>query len=127
MSKPAVLDIDIYRGDTTDITLRFRTRVFNGAQGGYTAGDYINLTGYTIRAQVRQLAGSEVILAEFTCYLSDQSNAATVGGVVATLTSAQTTTLPIGTSYWDLQLTAPDGTVKTFVAGATNVIADVTR
>jgi hypothetical protein len=127
VSKPAVLDIDIYRGDTTDITLRFRTRVFNAGQGGYTPGDYINLTGYTLRAQVRTLPGSEVILSEFSAVLADQSNVATVGGVVVTLTSVQTGLLPIGTCYWDLQLTAPDGSVKTFSAGAVNVIADVTR
>lgn len=99
-------DLSLYAGDDFSETVRFT----------------IDLTNYTPLAQVRlypSTPGSRVgpvIIATFTITKS----ASQVGGIVDTLTLSLPHTATADfphIAYYDLQLTAPDSTVKTYLSG----------
>jgi len=104
---PAIAkDLSIYAGDDFKEIVQFS----------------MDLTNYTPLSQIRlypSIPGSQVgpvILASF----SFTKSASTTGGIVDTLTmtlpGSVTANLP-NVSYYDLQLTAPDNTVKTYIFG----------
>ena len=77
-----------------------------------------DLAGVTVKAQIRTGAGA--LLAELVC-------AVTLPNVIdVALAAAVSAGLCPGTWSWDLQLTYPDGAVKTVVAGPVAVTGDVT-
>jgi hypothetical protein len=122
MAGPAPLDITIYQGDTFELPLRMREVLANG-----TLGDYIDLTGSTIKAQVRATkAGS--VLAEFVYTPADQTDAATKGAYVLSLSHAVTAALSADSvGGWDAQITYPDGKVRTLLRGKVDVEGEWTR
>ena len=101
-----IKDLSLYGGDDFAEPVRFG----------------MDITNYTPLAQIRlypDIPGSQVgpvILAAFTF----TKYASVTGGIVDTirlsLNGATTAGLP-NVSYYDLQLTAPDGKVKTYLAG----------
>lgn len=106
-ASPAVVkDLSIYAGDDFKELIKFS----------------LDLAGYTPLAQIRlypSIPGSRVgpvILATFTI----TKEASIVGGTLdrlrLTLPGSVTEDLP-NVSYYDLQLTAPDQTVKTYLSG----------
>lgn len=108
---PTTVPLNIYRGDDHAWTLTLYT---DAAQ---TVPD--NLTGATAKAEIRAVSGGTV-LAPLTC-------AVTLPNIVAvTLPAAATVPLPAGRLKWDLQLTWPDNSRRTAVAGPVFVTADVT-
>ena len=95
---------------------------------GGTPDTYMDLTGYTGKAQMRELAASAVVAAEFTVTILDQI--ATPGGLTISLSATQTSALEVKSHVWDLQLTEPAGAggkVRTWLKGDVTVIAEVTR
>lgn len=120
MAKPATLDIEVYKGD--DFSVFFRVRELNQDQ---TPGAYVNLTGGTGKAQVRQTEDNANVEAEFTVTLSNQTT--TPGGVLCELSSAQTSAFAFTTGVWDVQVTGADSKVKTYLKGKVTVIKEVTR
>lgn len=122
-------DIKIKRGDTKEIYFRVRTRVWNpalnGGAGGYEAGPYRNLTGWTVLAQIRATQDSATPLAEFDATLSDQ--VADTGGVLLKLSPADTAAIPSGTHGYDVQLTDANGDVWTYIEGEVEVSKDYSR
>lgn len=134
--KPGTLNLDIYRGDHVEVFFRLRERVYdpnaNFGEGAYVAGDYINLTGYTAAAQIRAKAMDNAVLAVFEASIPADT-LETRGSVLLTMHTNVTSTLPvdmltgIGLAVWDCQLTNSQGHPRTYMAGAVNIIADVTR
>lgn len=62
-----------------------------------------DITGYTLRSQIRDHIGSPVVLQNFT--ITVVSTSSTLSKVNLSLTSSQTKTLPQVT-YWDLEMTS---------------------
>lgn len=112
MAAPADQDLTITRGDTETLVVTLTT-------DGTTP---IDVTGRTYRAQIRQAQDSRTIKASFTCTVTDGAN----GVVTCVLSAADSATLPVGISYWDLEETA-SGVVTTVLSGTVTVLADVTR
>jgi hypothetical protein len=67
------------------------------------------------------------VAAEFAYTLGNQTDPTTVGGVNLLLSHTITAALLPGPYKWDMQLTFPDGTVATYMAGNATVVAEVTR
>ena len=107
---PAQHALDIYRGDTGHWS--FTLWLDDAHTQPY------DLSGATAAAEVRAKANGPV-LASLVCTISLPNSvavdlpAATSGGLS-------------GKAVWDLQLTWPDGRVRTVVAGAVTVTEDVT-
>lgn len=87
----------------------------------------IELSGYTPLSQIRSLAGSAVVLAEFTITKPNVGSADGDGlrTLKLELTTEQTRLLP-GTSYYDIQLTNGDGITHTYVTGKIFKTSEVT-
>ena len=112
---PTDTPLEIRRGD--DVEFKFRI-----ADPDNT-GQYLDLSGYTAEAQVRESADSETVLADFT--ITDYDNGSTDRGIVLSLASADTANFPYRAT-WDLQLT-DGGLTRTYLAGEVLTDADVTR
>lgn len=123
--KPGKYDLDLYQGDTFRRTFRVRARLFDTDSGLWTAGDYIDLTGYTGKCQFRETVIATDVAAELAVTILDQN--ATPGGISVTLTPAQATALTKAAYKWDLQLTNPAGDVSTYLAGTVTVTQEVTH
>lgn len=112
---PAPLDLDIYIGDTTTVTVTVKN-----------AGTPVNITGRTYAAQIRKTPGSSTILATFTCAITNAAG----GVMVATLPASVTSALSVARAAWDLQEitpSSPENIVQTLVAGYADIVQDVTR
>lgn len=123
MTTPAKLDITIYQGDEFSVFVRVKGR---DAQGVL---DYLDLTGGTPKSQIRLSVDDAEPLAEFNATLTDQ--ATLKGGILYTLTDAQTAALNISsTGVWDCEILMPvalGGGTRTLLAGSVTVIKQVTR
>lgn len=80
-----------------------------------------DLTGAIVTAQIRAAIGG-TILTSMPCEIKDAVN----GVVWMTLSGTSTGALP-ATSYWDMQISYPDGDLKTPVSGRVILSEDVTR
>jgi len=106
-------DLLVYQGDD------YRA-IVEVTDGGATAPDQI-LSGYTALAQIRNGPAD-----------SSPAVVATIGTAVQSpyvnlsIPHAQTLALT-GKLVWDLQLTAPDGTITTVLAGAVFTTLEVSR
>jgi hypothetical protein len=87
--------------------------------------DYIDLTGCTGKAQMRESYTDPDISAEFTVTVLDQST--TKGGLRIYLAPATTEALEVKTHKWDLQITDTAGDVTTYIGGDAVVTNQVTR
>lgn len=112
----------------------FSTKVYNTE---FTKGDTwtrsiiysidgvnVNLTGYSAKLQVKaSYAGAALLtLTSPASGITLNSN----GNITMTISAAQSTALGVGVFVYDLQLTAPDTTVATIMAGTMTVKAEVT-
>jgi len=99
-------DISLYAGD--DFLMKY--------QFGF------DLTYYTPKGQVRLYTQGDhsqvgpVLLADFTITKYSVNNNSVVDGLIVSLPSATTTNFP-KTAYYDIQMTGPDGLIKTYVTG----------
>jgi len=123
--QPVTQGITVYQGDTFDFFFRVRNRVYDVATSAYIAGTYVDLTGWTGKAQIRANADAAVVLAEFSVTISNQIT--TPGGVLLVLTPALTAALPATGGFWDVELTNAVAEVRTFIAGAVTVTKQITR
>lgn len=113
---PATRDLTIYKGDTFTMQVRLRQKTVDGL-----AGASVDLTGATPKAQVRTDYDAPAVLADFTCTLAP----ATSGIIQLELSAAQTATFTTG--VWDLQVTFPDGRIRTYVTGTVTTQKEVTH
>lgn len=131
---PHVEDITIRFGDAKEIFFRVRERVWdpaaNGGAGGWVAGDYRDLTGWTVLSQIRQTTEDATILLTFTPTLGDQSDLVNGrGAVLLKLTGVQTAGLArtLTSAVYDVQLTDAAGDPWTYIAGAVAFVKDTSR
>ena len=87
-----------------------------------TAGDVLNLTGFTATAQLRKTYGSSSESATFKC-----SHNGVGGTVTMTLTDTITTALEAGRYVYDLMVTDGSGQKSRIVEGQATVTPGVTR
>ena len=120
MTTPATLDLSIYKGDSFDVFLRIKTR-----NPTTQVMEYKDLTGATVKAQVRTAKGAATADAEFTCTIQDQ--VATPGGVLLHLDPTQTSAMTLTKAgVWDCQVAFSATDVRTVLAGAVTLTQDVT-
>lgn len=99
-------DISMYSGDDFEMKYQF----------GF------DLTGYTPKGQVRLYTQGDfaqvgpVLLADFTITKYSVNNNSVLDGLIVSLPAATTANLP-KTAYYDIQMTGPDGKIKTYVTG----------
>lgn len=117
---PAQVDLPVYRGDPVDASFR----LYSTPDRGVTK-TYLDLTGYTGRAQVRSSADDDVVLLELVVEVADPQEGDLLGVVM--ISSGPTGDVPPGFAVWDLELTPPGGSPRTWLAGAVPVTGDVTR
>ncbi|GFK96007.1 hypothetical protein NNJEOMEG_03881 [Fundidesulfovibrio magnetotacticus] len=87
------------------------------------AGKPMDLTGYTVQAQIRRRHDDPEPAAVFAAALDDPST-----GVVGLILDAhQSGGLTKSYGVWDCEVTAPDGSVQRLVEGKVNVSPQVTR
>lgn len=115
----ARFDLDIYQGDDFELLID----VIDGD------GAPVDLTGRTVRSQIRRAPGALELAAEFDV---DLTNAAT-GRVVLALPSAASAPL-VGVYRYDIKWNDPtpipadpDGMTSFFATGSVTVDAEVTR
>jgi hypothetical protein len=114
--KPAVLDLDIYRGDKYRKPFQFTTAL-------PIAGNEMSVAGRTYAAQIRRSKNNPDVVATFNIELTDPAN----GRIAISLTHEIAAALPTSkTLRWDLEETA-NGEPTTIVAGRVAVTGDVTR
>lgn len=113
---PVNQNLSIYKGDTFVYTFKLRTKTATGQPGAY-----VDLTGCTAKAQIRASQDDATVMAEFAT-----ATGGTTGSVTLTLSPTQTAALT-SNGVWDAQITFADGTVKTYLAGTTTVVKEVTR
>lgn len=122
MAGPAPYPLEIYQGDTFELPIRLRE-----VSSGGVLGDYLDLTGSTLKAQIRGTeAGS--VLAEFAVTVEDQTSVATKGR--ATLTLIHDVTLLLtdaATALWDMQVTDSGGKVRTLLRGEVTITGEISR
>lgn len=90
-------------------------------------GSPVDVSGFTARMHVRRSAQNPQTQAE----LASDDGSIVLGGAAGTvqliLTAAQTAALPAAPLVYDLELTAPSGTVTRLIEGRFNIKANVTR
>lgn len=123
--QPAEHPIKIYRGDSYELFVRLREKVWSSATNTFVPGDYIDLTGMTGKAQLRETKDSSTVAAEFAVTLGNQST--TPGAAYMRLTPALTSGLTIDSGFYDLQFTDGSADVQTYLAGNVEILKDVTR
>ena len=87
-----------------------------------SAGDVLDLTGYTSSAQIRKTYSSSSVSETFTTSIS-----AAVGQVTLSLNDTQTTALESGRYVYDLNVTSDGGITTRVVEGQAIVTPGVTR
>ena len=107
---PQNFPLNVYRGDCYHWSFTFWSDL-----AGTVAYD---LAGAVAKAEIRAKPGSAV-LAALGCVVTLPNT------IVVSLSSVLSESLS-GKSAWDLQVTFPDGCVKTLVAGGVSVTSDIT-
>lgn len=127
---PVKKDITIYAGDTFQFIFKVRDRKLNGMPGSY-----LDLTGSTCTAQIRQTEDDATSMADFDTEVTDEGQVTI--SLAPAVTAALPTDLPPGVApnavppgqigLWDAEIAFPDGTVKTFFRGKVYLKKDITR
>lgn len=116
---PTEFNIDVYQGDTFELTMRLKRRT------ALNTLDYVDLTDADVKAQVRLLPSTGSVAAEFATDVPDQTLEGNLGMFTVSLTPTQTRTLPDG--WWDVEVTFPDTKVRTYLRGTVTVLEEITR
>ena len=87
-----------------------------------SAGDVLNLSGYTASAQIRKTYSSSTISETFSTSLAEAT-----GQVTLSLTDTQTSGLSSGRYVYDLNITSSGGNTSRVIEGQAIVTPGVTR
>lgn len=117
---PGNLTLTLYQGDDFSLIFRMKDSV---------SGNYVNLGlpgERTGRGQIRASANEAEVLDEFLVTILDQTTVP--GGVMISLTPAQTAALPLEGGVYDIEIANQNRSwVRTPIAGSIVVLAEVTR
>ena len=92
-----------------------------------SAGDVIDLTGYSARMQIRESLASNSTLLSATNANGQLVIAAADGKVTLTLTATETAALTFTSGLYDLELVSSGGTVTRLVQGTVTLSKEITR
>jgi hypothetical protein len=111
---PNVLTYDItcVSGDSLAISITWKDAL----------GVPIDFTGCTALAQLKLNKDDALPVVVFTVNLGNG-----VANISYGLTAAQVLALGVGRWFYDIQITFPDGTVRTYIYGKLKIIQDVSR
>ena len=87
-----------------------------------SAGDILNLSGYTASAQIRKTYSSSTISETFSTSIAEAT-----GQVTLSLTDTQTSGLSSGRYVYDLNITSSGGSTSRVIEGQAIVTPGVTR
>lgn len=91
------------------------------------AGEYVDLTGYTMKAQIRAQKFEDSVRGEKVAdWVIDESELAS-GTFVLTLSPTETAGLVVGHYLWDALMKRPDDYVLPFVPNLVSVVPGVTE
>lgn len=113
--KPVRQDLEIYKGETWEQSFKFSRKVGQIKQP-------IDLSGYTVKSQIRPADNSPILTAEFTVSREDAE-----GLVYIALTSEQTASLPVGIQAWDLKLIDTNNVTNYWIKGQVVISGRVTE
>jgi len=85
-------------------------------------GDVVNLTGYTVKGQIRKTYTSSTAV-DFTCAVSN----AAAGIVSIALTAAQSNAMKAGRFVYDVEITASGGAKTRVLEGQVEITPGVTQ
>jgi hypothetical protein len=111
-----IRDLTAYAGDSFTAEFQFQ----------------FDISGYTPKAQVRLFSQGNyaqvgpAVLAEFTFVKFAYTNSGVIDSIRLSLPKTVTDDLP-PTAYYDLQMTAPDQTVRTYLTGKIFTEREVTK
>lgn len=89
---------------------------------GSTSGSPLNLTGYTVKSQMRKSYSSSTAY-DFTSSIYD----AVTGKIRLQLTDLQSQAIPAGRWLYDVEITSPSGTKTRVVEGIVTVNPQITQ
>jgi len=115
-TQPQTLDITHYRGD--DFVLD--CKIVDGSNNA------IDMTGYTIRMQVRKASKLGPIVWEWDSSLGIGDLTIASNTLVFKLSRLETDTYPFS-GYFDIEWTTPTGVRETWVAGKFDLTEDVSK
>lgn len=92
-----------------------------------SAGDVIDLTGYTARMQIRASLDATSTLLSATNANGQLVITAAQGKVTLTLTATETAALSFSTGVYDLELVSSGGVVTRLVEGTITLSKEVTK
>lgn len=105
----------------------YQGATFNLAPVWKINGVAVDLTDYTAKMQVRTSPSDPSVLVELSTVNGRITLTPASGRITLTLFASTTTSLTPGQYVYDLELTAPDGTVTRLLQGGFVVIAQVTQ
>lgn len=124
--EPVVQPITIRQGDRHDYTFRVRERVWNATTEEWEAGDYVDLTGKTVRSQIRTTPEDPIVQATYNVVIMDQVTMK--GGVYMYLLPTETAPLLVNGVYdVEMETTASPVDTETLIEGPVTVTKQVTR
>lgn len=88
-----------------------------------TTNSYIDVTGYTIRSQMRRSYYSANATANLVCTITDTAN----GEITMTLAAANTSNIKAGRYLFDLETIDTNNTVVRVLEGIITVTPEITR
>lgn len=113
---PQAKNLVFYQGDTFELIFQLKEK---------GTGLPVDLTGCVPKSEIRLTPADAAVKLTFTSALIAP---ATDGKVRLSLTAAQVAGLvPSESLVWDVQLTWPDGSIKTYLNGTIAVLPEVTR
>lgn len=120
---PAEFNIEAYQGDTIVFTVTLRQETDSATWADPNTPEYepVDLTGATFEAQVRPRPGASSLWATFTIEAVDLPQ-----GQVRLVLPADESANIRRNAQWDLEVTFPDGTVRTLLYGAVMLTKQVT-
>lgn len=92
-----------------------------------SAGEVIDLTGYTARMQIRESITSTSTLLSATTANGQLVIVAAQGKVTLTLTATETAALSFTTGVYDIEMVSSGGAVTRLVEGTITLSKEVTR
>lgn len=102
------MDLDIWQGDSQTYVLRLNAQ----------DGTAIDVTGYTPTAVIRATF-TDPVLHQFTCTQTDTNE------ITIYLSTPTCAAIAAGSYIWEFALAAPNGDVRTYLAGDVTVYAEV--
>ncbi len=111
---PQQIDYEVWQGDTW----------LPGTITASLNGTPINFTGYSAKMEIRHAISREIVLT-LTSTPAFGITLSSAGVITLSMTAAQTSAL-LGEYVYDLQITYPSGTIRTYTYGTITVYLDAT-